>query len=186
VREERAGKVCIDDRFARADIPEAARLHEQEPFGVKNASDPGRDAIARDVPRVRQGIRLTKPARGSKHRDPAGAKRVWNPGCLGDEDTLFQTRRKDVGVLVHRQHRHPVSGILWQPQPVMHIADDVGERAAAWYNDDALSAGSGDYLEDRIETLDIGQQAATELHDYVHAHGPNSVHCSIYTGVHLC
>src|SRR4029079_2018636 len=59
-RRKGAREVRVDRSFASG----ARRLHEHEPRCPKRRSDPGTDAVARDVPGVRKWIRIAEPAIG--------------------------------------------------------------------------------------------------------------------------
>ena len=69
-------------------------------------------------------------------------------------------------VLVHREHGHPVSGVLGQMEAMVGVADGVGEGAAARNDrhrrvhrcfDDGGQRGR--------EELGVGEQAPADLED---------------------
>jgi hypothetical protein len=69
-------------------------------------------------------------------------------------------------VLIHRQHRHPVRGIVCQANVLIRLTDSVGKRSSARDDQDGnVTAGISDRAESGIEQLGAHHQAAANFYD---------------------
>ena len=86
------------------------RLDEHEPPGARGAGHPRGDRVRRDGPRGGQRVALAQQRVGSSTAAPAGAGRGGAARRTRDEV------RERPAELVHREDRHPVGGLVAQPE----------------------------------------------------------------------
>lgn len=142
------------------------RFDENEAFRPYSTCHPCSDAVARHRPRVRKRIGLDQPSRWRQNRHTPCAQHPGDFSRLGDELTIGQPGRNEVGELVHGQYRHPVCRIITETKPAIHLAHSVGERSASRHNQQPASFGAvPDRGQRGIEMLRMLEGAAAELHN---------------------
>jgi len=165
MRGERSMEICVH----RIVHGRARRLDQDETRGAQRTGNPGRNAVACHVPRVRQGVGVAEPARGREDGQAGRAKCGGRFGGIPHEHAAGQPRDDKVRMLVHRQHSHPVSRIIGEMELAIHMPHGVGKRTAAW-DDEQAPRGSGvhEHRQHGIEVRRVGEQTSAELHDDVH------------------
>ena len=85
---------------------ECVGFHDQEACGTQLARDPGGDAVARDLPGVRQRIRIDQPARRREDWNPSAAMGGLDLSVIPDNDA----RRQDSPIAAAQSALVPAGG----------------------------------------------------------------------------
>jgi hypothetical protein len=84
----------------------------------------------------------------------------------GHEPPITESIDDEVRVLIHRQNGHPVSDVVGEHKPPIHIPDSVRKWPSAGNNEQRdLTACKGNLGEDPVEVFRPCQQSTTDLYD---------------------
>lgn len=147
-------------------LAKAGRLDEDYASRADLTRDPCRDAVARHAPGMRKRIRIAQPAERREHRDMTSGERRGNRAWRFDDLPVREPLRDEMRVLVHREHGHPVRRIIGEMNPAIDVTHRVGERTAAWDDEDpALARSRTDRRHDRVEVRRVREQRTADLDD---------------------
>jgi hypothetical protein len=121
---------------------------------------------------MRQWIRVAQPLIGREDRNPPRLERSLDLVRSEHEHAIRQSRHDEVRVLVHRQHGHPVRGVIAEPEPSINVSNYVGKRPPARNNQQRNLTSRGCELgENRIKVLGVREQPTADSCDDSDAHG---------------
>jgi hypothetical protein len=116
----------------------AGWLDQHQSSGVELCGHPRRDAVAGDIPRVRQRVGGPEPLQRGDDGRQASMEGLLDGGGVIHADEARARIGNHFGVLIHPGDRHPVGRSIGERECLVHTAHGIGERPAAGYDDEPL------------------------------------------------
>src|SRR5690242_4513223 len=119
--------------------PLSGGLDQNQTSGIERTRHECGNAVAGDIPTVRQNICMSHPPRGCQHYGMPLFQGSRDQTGILEENAPPDPLRQRIGILVHREQRHPVSGFLRHTDADLELSYSICERPTPWYDEQPLS-----------------------------------------------